>query len=165
MRRCIDAIDAVNRGFAHLATLAALLCVLLVFVLVVARYGFAFGSVAAQDAVQWLHAALFLFALAIALAEDRHVRVDAFAARWSARRRAKIELAGLLLLLLPFTVFVLVGSYDFVAASWAMREGAREPGGLPAVYLFKSMLPLAAALLTLQALAQSWRVFLLLRAA
>lgn len=164
MKRWIGAVDALNRGFARLAALAALLCVFLVFALVVARYGFAFGSVAAQDAVQWLHGALFLFGLAIALAEDRHVRVDVFAAHWSARRRAKVELAGLLLLLLPFTLFVLVSSWDFVAGSWAMREGAREPGGLPAVYLFKSMLPLAATLLSLQGLAQVGRALAVLRA-
>jgi TRAP-type mannitol/chloroaromatic compound transport system permease small subunit len=159
----IRLIDRLSAGFAHLAAVAAVACVLLVFALVLARYVWGVGSVAAQDAMLWLHGAIFLFGSAAALRDDRHVRVDVLSTHWSARRRAAVELAGIVLCLLPFCVFVLISSWDFVAVSLAMREGAREPGGLPAVYLFKAMLPLGAAVLALQGVALALRALQRLR--
>ena len=62
-----------------------------------------------------------------------------------------------MLLLLPFCVFIVAMSWDYVAASWATRESSRDSGGLPGVYLLKSLLPLSAALLMLQAVAEALR--------
>ena len=42
-----------------------------------------------------------------------------------------------------------------VASAWALREGSPEAGGLPFVYLLKTLIPLAAALLILQGLSQA----------
>ena len=58
--------------------------VLLVAALVAARYLFSVGSIAAQEAVLWLHGALFLLAMSYALKHGAHVRVDVFSQRWSA---------------------------------------------------------------------------------
>jgi TRAP-type mannitol/chloroaromatic compound transport system permease small subunit len=65
----------------------------------------------------------------------------------------QIEAGGLLLLLLPFALFMLWISLDYVAASWQMQESSREPGGLPGVYLLKALIPAAAWLLAVQAVA------------
>jgi TRAP-type mannitol/chloroaromatic compound transport system permease small subunit len=48
-------------------------------------------------------------------------------------------------------------SWDYVAAAWAIRETSPEPGGIPAVFLLKSLLPLLAVILFLQALAETVR--------
>ncbi|MFN3843148.1 MAG: TRAP transporter small permease subunit [Rehaibacterium terrae] len=153
----IAAIDRLARGAAWLCALATLACVALVSALVVARYAFSAGSQAVQELVVWLHAGAFLFGLAWTLREDGHVRVDIFQQRFPPRVAAWVEVAGGVLFLLPFCTFVVWMSWDYVAASWAVREGSREPGGLPALYLLKGMLPAAAALLGLQALAQVLR--------
>jgi TRAP-type mannitol/chloroaromatic compound transport system permease small subunit len=115
------------------------------------------GSVAAQEAVLWLHGALFLLAMAYALRHDGHVRVDVFAQRLSPRARGWVEFAACLGLLLPFCVFMVASSWDFVGASWAMREGSNEAGGIPARYLLKTLIPIAAALLGLQGIALGLR--------
>ena len=151
--------DALSDVAGRLAALMALALVALVFGLVVARYGFGIGSVAAQEAVLWLHAAIFLLGLAYALRQGGHVRVDVFSTRWSARTRARIEVAAMLVLLLPFCVFIAWMSWDYVAASWSAREGSRDPGGLPAWYLLKALIPLSAALLFLQGLAETVRAW------
>ncbi|HLS84301.1 MAG TPA: TRAP transporter small permease subunit [Arenimonas sp.] len=153
----LRAIDAVSEAAGRLAALAALALVLLVFALVLARYGFGLGSVAAQEAVLWLHAAIFLLGLGLCFRHDRHVRVDVFSARWQPRTRARVELAGIVLLLLPLCLFAVWISLDYVAASWSVREGSRDPGGLPGWYLLKALIPLSAALLALQGLAQAAR--------
>lgn len=151
------AADAASEIAGRLAAGFAVLLVAGVFALVLARYGLGIGSVAAQEAVLWLHASIFLLGLAYALRHDAHVRVDVFSQRWSARTRAWVEFGAGLLLLLPFCVFMAVISWDYVGASWAAREGSRDPGGLPGWYLLKSLLPLSAALLGLQGLAGTLR--------
>lgn len=151
------AADALSEAAGRFAAVLAVAIVLLVFGLVVARYGFGAGSVAAQEAVLWLHASIFLLGLAYALRHDAHVRVDVFSQRWSARTRAWVEFGAGLTLLLPFCIFMILISADYVAASWATNEGSRDPGGLPGWYLLKSLMPLSAALLALQGLATTLR--------
>ena len=153
----LRAADALTEAAGRLAGLLALALVALSFGLVLARYALGLGSVAAQEGVLWLHAALFLLGLAYALKHGSHVRVDVFSQRWAPRTRAWVELAGMAVLLLPLCVFMIAMSWDYVAASWAAREGSRDPGGLPGWYLLKSLLPLSAALLMLQAVAQTLR--------
>lgn len=151
------AADALSDIAGRIAAVMAVAVVALVFGLVVARYGFGTGSVAAQEAVLWLHATIFLLGLAYALRHDAHVRVDVFSQRWSARTRAWVEFGAGLGLLLPFCAFMVIISWDYVAASWAANESSRDPGGLPGWYLLKSLMPLAAALLALQGLAGTLR--------
>ena len=153
----LRAVDALTEAAGRLAGVLAIALVALSFALVLARYALGVGSVAAQEAVLWLHAALFLLGLAYALRHGAHVRVDVFSQRWTPRTRARVELAGLVLLLMPFCVFMVAMSWDYVGASWSAREGSRDPGGLPGWYLLKSLLPLSAALLLLQALAETLR--------
>lgn len=150
-------VDSLSELAGRLAALMAVALVALVFGLVVARYGLGIGSVAAQEAVLWLHAAIFLLGLAYALRHGAHVRVDVFSQRCPPRLRAWIEVAAGVLLLLPLCVFMLAMSWDYVAASWAAGEGSRDPGGLPGWYLVKALLPLSAVLLLLQGLAETLR--------
>ncbi|HET6604748.1 MAG TPA: TRAP transporter small permease subunit [Xanthomonadaceae bacterium] len=164
MLRFARAVDALNDGLGRLCGWLSAAMVALMFALVVARYAFGAGSLAAQEAVLWLHAIVFLLGAGFALRHDRHVRVDVFAQRLSERARARIELLGAVLLLLPFCVFMLWISLDYVAASWSLRESSREPGGLPGVYLLKTLIPIAAATLALQGIAQALRAVLALRA-
>lgn len=155
--RALVLIDRLTGAVGTLCALATVACVALVFALVVARYAFQASSQALAEAVLWLHADAFLFGLAWALREDRHVRVDVLQQRWSPRVGAWIEFAGGLLFLLPLCGFIVWMSWDYVAASWTVRESSREPGGLPALYLLKGMLPAAATLLALQGVAQTFR--------
>ena len=150
-------VDGLSGAAGRVAAVLAVALVGLVAVLVVARYGAGAGSVAAQEAVLWLHAALFLLGLSFALRHDAHVRVDVFSQRWSPRTRARVEFVAAVLLLLPFCVFIIAMSWDYVATSWAVREGSRDPGGLPGWFLLKTLLPVSAALLLLQGLALALR--------
>ena len=152
------AVPAWQRGLERMLALLLPLLVLgvvaLCFGLVAARYGFGRGSIAVQEAMQWLHALAFMLGAGWALRHGRHVRVDALSARFSARTRARIEALGHALLLLPFALFLLWISLDYVAASWQMREASREPGGLPALFLLKSTILLAAWLLAVESARQ-----------
>ncbi len=98
----------------------------------------------------YLFAIVFLLAVAWGVVEDRHVRVDIFFSRLSERSRARTNLAGTLLLLIPFCLFLLWAIALAALASWEVREASPDPGGLArwpirAVPLFGVFLLLLAA--------------------
>ncbi len=165
----LDALAAaIERGVEVLGRAASWLVigvVLLTFVVVVLRYAFAAGSIALQESALWLHSAVFLLGAAFALKRDAHVRVDIVYRALAPRRRALADLAGTLLFLLPVAAFLFWISLDYVAAAWAVRESSREPGGLPGVYLLKTLIPLSGALLFVQGLALVVRSVAALRGA
>lgn len=157
MNTLIHWLDAPARGVDRLLAPLVGLLVALCFGLVLARYLFSAGSIAAQEALQWLHSLVFLLGAAGTLRVNKHVRVDVFYQRLTPRGQALVDLLGHLFLLLPFAAFMLWISLDYVAASWALREGSRDPGGLPGVFLLKTVIPLAAGLLAVQGLAELLR--------
>ena len=135
----------------------SLLLVLVTFTVVVLRYIFDSGSIALQETSGYLHASIFLVGMAYTLQQDAHVRVDIFYARCSAHTKAWIDLIGTLFLLLPFMLFISWISWQYISDSWSVLEGSREAGGLPAVFLLKSLILVMTCLLSLQACAQVTR--------
>lgn len=139
-------VSLLGRGVAWL-TLAM---TLLTFGIVVLRYGFNLGWIWLQESVVYLHAMVFMVAAAWTFQCDDHVRVDIVYRERSDRYRAWVNLLGTGLFLVPFSVFLLVIGWDYVAASWATGEASREAGGLPLVFLLKSLILALPALLLLQ---------------
>jgi TRAP-type mannitol/chloroaromatic compound transport system permease small subunit len=128
-----------------------LLMVILTFAIVVMRYGFNLGWIWLQESVTYLHAAVFMLAAAWTFQEDGHVRVDIFYRDRPEKHQALVNLLGTLLFLLPLCLFLLAVGWEYVIASWRLLEGSREAGGLPAVYLLKSLILLMPAMLLVQA--------------
>ena len=85
-----------------------------------------------------------MLAGAFTLKHNQHVRVDIFYQDMSTHNKAKVDLFGTLFLLLPFVGFILWVSFDYVLNSWKLLEGSREAGGLPFVYILKTLIPLMA---------------------
>jgi len=129
---------------------------------VLMRYVFGLGSIWLSEAIVYAHATLFMSAAAWTLAQGRHVRVDVFYADASPRARALIDLAGAVLLLLPFVTVLAWVSIPYVARSWAILERSPEASGLPLVFLLKTLIPAFAILLCLQGIAQAIRALLVL---
>lgn len=161
-----DRIDALNRALARLARWALLLMLALGGWNVVGRYvGLAIGANLSSNLLiegQWyLFDLAFLLGMAYTLQRGGHVRVDVLQGRWGPRRRAQLELAGTLGLLLPFVAVVLVVSLEPTLASWRIAEASPDPGGLPR-YWVKSLIPLGFLLLGLQGIAEAIRLRALL---
>lgn len=152
-----DRIDRLTTGIGRAVAWLALAVVLLQFALVVARYLFGLGSIWATETVIYAHATLFMLAAAWTLRAGGHVRVDVFYAEATPRTRAKIDLAGSVLLLLPFSTVLVWLSVPYAVRSWAILERSQETSGLPLVYLLKTLIPLFAFLMALQGIAQAIR--------
>ncbi len=151
--------DATGRLLAWLVLAMALVT----SVVVVMRYGFNAGSIAAQESVTYMHACLFMLGAAYALKHGAHVRVDIFYRKFSPRGQAWVNALGGVIFLLPLCLFITGASWNFVTESWAIHEISSEPGGLPYVYLLKSLIPAMALNLLLQGIAETLRALQVLR--
>lgn len=119
--------------------------VIVTFVVVVMRYVFDAGWIWVQESVVWMHAMVFMLGAAYTLHSAEHVRVDVFYRTMGERRRAWVDLIGVLIFLMPLCLFLAWKSFDFVMQSWNIREASRESGGLP--YPFIPMLKSALLLM------------------
>ena len=147
------AIDAIGRTAAWLN----LGMVLVTCVVVALRYAFDSGAIFLQESVVYLHGAAFLLGLSYALQHDAHVRVDVLYARLGGRSRALVDILGHVLFLMPLCATVAVVSSGYAMRSWAVLEGSPEVGGVPAVFLLKTLIPISAVLLFMQAATLSGR--------
>ena len=132
-----------------------LIMVLTTVTVVVLRYALETGAIFLQESVMYLHGLFFMLALAFGIAQDTHVRVDILYSRMSTKRRHLINLVGHCIFLMPMAAIIFFSSLPYVSASWRVFEGSSEVGGVPALFLLKSLLPITALLLLLQGLASS----------
>lgn len=144
--------DRISNVTGKLTSWLTLLMVLVTVVIVVMRYIFDAGFVWMQESVTWMHAAVFMLGASYTLLHDDHVRVDIFYRKMSPRRRGLVDLAGVLLFLLPLCGYLAWAAIDFAAVSWSLHETSREPGGLPypLIPILKSIVVVMPVLVGLQ---------------
>lgn len=163
MQRLISLIDRLSLVTGRAISWLTLGMVVVTFVIVVLRYVFDLGWIWLQESVTWMHALTFMIAAAYTLNKDEHVRVDIFYRQMSPYRQHLVDLIGTIVLLLPVSAFLLLSSLEYVAMSWQIGETSREAGGLPALYLLKTVIPVTASLLALQGIALALKSLLALR--
>ncbi len=131
----------------------ALVMVLLTFAIVVLRYALNSGGALLPETVMYLHGTFFMLAIALGISENTHVRVDILYSRRIPAQQQWIDLAGHVLFLLPVAVFMIWVSLPYVSSSWQILEGSSEVGGIPGVFLLKTLMPLTGLLLLKQGIA------------
>lgn len=161
--RLASLLDALSERIGRLVSWLTLGMVLATVTVVIMRYAAGMGLIWLQESINWMHSLVFMLGAAYTLKADEHVRVDVFYRGMSERRKAVINLAGTILFLLPLCAFLLVESWQYVATSWRIAERSREAGGLPMIYLLKTVIPAMAVLLALQGLSMVLRAGLRLR--
>lgn len=162
MRTLVQIIDSFTDRTGKLLAWLTLCMALLTALIVIMRYGFGVNSIFAQEAVVYMHGCLFMLGAAYALKTGAHVRVDIFYRNFSTRGKAWVNSLGGIVLIMPLCTFILFSSWDYVSEAWAIRETSPEPGGIPAVFLLKTLIPLLAINLFLQGLAETLRSTLVL---
>jgi TRAP-type mannitol/chloroaromatic compound transport system permease small subunit len=157
LQRIVGFLDGLAELLGRFASVFAPLMLLVTLYIVVTRYVLNTGSVAVQDLVTYCNSLIFTLGAGYALKHDAHVRVDIFYSQASPRTKALINLVGTLLLLLPVMVFLLWTCWNYVASAWAIREGSPDTGGLPYVYLLKTLILVMGGVLILQGVAEALR--------
>lgn len=161
--RLLHLLDAFTHWTGRCIAWLLLAMVLTTAVVVILRYALDEGAIMLQESVMYLHALTFMLGIPFALKENAHVRVDLIYGRLSDRSRAAIDLAGHLLFLVPVALAIFLYSRTYVASAWRILEGSPEVGGLPGVFLLKTLIPVMAVLLLLQGVAEIVRNVTILR--
>ena len=156
VRRIESLIDALGRLTLYLV----LAMIALVAVNVLLRYAFSLGSVWAQELEWHLLAGVILFGMSYALQRGENVRVDLFYANFGPRAKFAVNfVSGLLTLAIAIVMIKL--SLGYVGQSWAIAETSPDPGGIPARWVVKGLIPLGFALLALQTVGALMRLVLI----
>lgn len=158
----VNLVDRLNERIGRGISWLTLLMVMITFMVAILRYVYAVGWVWLQESYVWLHGIVFMVGAGYTLLHNGHVRVDIFYRPNSARYKAIIDLLGSLILLLPLIGVVFYVSYGYVLKSWASLEASREAGGLPALFLLKTVILVFCVLIGLQGLSLAARSFLVL---
>ncbi len=158
----VSAISALNaiigKAFAWLALASVLLC----FTVVVQRYVLETTHLWMQDLYVWFNGALFMAVAGYAFMLDDHVRVDIFYRPAKLKRKALLDLIGVILFLAPYCIVTWIYSQEYVSRSWALREASVNPGGMPGLFILKTFILLFIALVALQGIAMALRSVLVL---
>lgn len=162
MKRLVGILDNFADKTGTVIAPLTLVMMLATCIVVASRYVFRTGAIPLQESVIYMHGIVFMLGIAYTLKDQGHVRVDILYQRFSPRMQAAVDLAGTLVFLLPVCIFIFWTSLDYVKLSWSMGEGSAEPGGLPGVYLLKTLIPIMAILLIVQGIAEALRKVALL---
>ncbi len=150
-------IDAINEGIGRAVSWLTLFMVLVQFTVVVMRYVFGIGSIFMQESIVYMHAVVFMIAAGYTLLHDGHVRIDIFYNPAGARQKAVVDLAGVLVFLLPICGLIFANSWPYVAQAWRVLEVSQEGSGIPGVFLLKTVILVYAVLLFVQGLSLAAR--------
>lgn len=155
-------LSGINRLIGNVFSWLSLAIVLVCFAVVVQRYVFSVSFVWMQDLYVWLNGAMFTAVAGFALMRNDHVRVDIFYRPASVRRKAIVDLIGVIVFLLPFTWVVVAYSWTYVARSWRLHEGSGNVGGMPGLFVLKSFVIVFAVVVAMQGIAMALRSILVL---
>ena len=165
LKTSLSAVEKFTEVTGRFISWATVTMVILVVLVVITRYFLGLGSIALQESVTYLHCLVFMMGFAFTLKHDGHVRVDIFYRGFSPRFKAIVNLIGGLIFLIPFCLLIFFTSWDYVLASWVIRETSAENNGLPFIYLLKTLMLLMPATLVLQGIAEIIRSSLVLSGA
>jgi len=110
----------------------------------------------------YLHAAGIMLGSAACLLAGQHVRVDIFHSRMTPQNRARIDLLGYFLLLMPLCLLILWKSQGLVKGSWRTFEGFAEADSFRALHIMKTFIPVFCVTMLAQGLAIALRAVNLL---
>lgn len=146
-------IDWVTDRFGTIAQWAVILSCFISAGNALVRYAFDFSSNGFLEVQWYLFAACVMLGAAQVLRVNEHVRVDVVYGRFSGKGQALIDLAGLLLFLLPVMLVMIHFAWPLFVKMYLSKEMSNNAGGLirwPAML----MLPLGFALVLAQGVSE-----------
>jgi TRAP-type mannitol/chloroaromatic compound transport system permease small subunit len=149
----VHAIDWLNERVGRAVSWLTVLMVINVFIVVVLRYTLSVGWIWMQELYVWSHATVFLLGAGYTLLHEGHVRIDLIYREASLRYKAIINILGSLILGGPLIYLIFDRSLPMISRSWDSLEKSAEAGGMPGLFVFKSVVAVFAVLFGLQLLA------------
>jgi|TARA_R110002072_G_scaffold517_41_gene3330 TRAP-type mannitol/chloroaromatic compound transport system permease small subunit len=163
MTSIIHAIEALNiwigRAFGWLILILTFSVAYEVFV----RYVLNAPTVWAFDMMVQMYGALFLMAGPYALAQDSHVRADILYRLLPVRWQGRIDMLLYVLFFFPGMAALFWYGWEIAADSWRYKEVSWNSPARIQIYFFKTLIPLAGALLIVQGVSECMRCYLAIK--
>lgn len=117
----------------------------------------------AFDAMIMMYGAMFMMAGAYTLSKAGHVRGDVLYGFFEPRTQASIDLVLYVIFFIPGVIALCWAGYIYAGESWAMNEHSSITADGPPLYHFKTIIPLAGALLLMQGIVEILRCIVCLQ--
>ncbi len=163
VQKFLFTIDSISTWIGKAASWLIIALMLLVCGEVFKRYALNAPTAWIFDASNMLYGSLFMLCGAYTLAQNGHVRGDFFYGSMRPRMQASFDLVLYILFFLPGIAALVYAGSDYAADSWRIREHSNVTADGPPVYHFKTIIPIAGALVLLQGLAEIVRCFVCLK--
>jgi TRAP-type mannitol/chloroaromatic compound transport system permease small subunit len=155
--------DRISTWAGKLAAWLIIALMLVVCVEVFKRYILNAPDAWIYDINNMMYGTLFMMCGAYTLAQDAHVRGDFLYGSMKPRTQAWLDLALYILFFLPGIVALVYAGVEYAGESWRIGEHSNVTADGPPVYHFKTVIPVAGALVMLQGIAEIVRCVVCLR--
>ncbi len=162
-RRVIGTVDQISYWSGKAAAWLIVALTFVVAVEVFKRYILNAPTAWIFDFNNMLYGSLFMMCGAYTLALGGHVRADFVYIYLKPRGQAAVDLVLYFLFFIPGILGLIYAGYDYAALSWRIGEHSTVTAEGPPVYHFKTVIPIAGALVMFQGLAEILRCIVCLR--
>jgi len=163
MQKLLLAVDRLSTLVGQACSWLILVLTLMISWEVFSRYALDNPHPWAFDVMSMMYGTLFMTAGAYTLSKNGHVRGDVLYGFFPPRLQAGLDLALYVLFFIPGVFAMAWAGYHFAAESWAINEHSNITANGPPVYPFKTVIPVAGAILLLQGLVEIVRCIVCLQ--
>jgi TRAP-type mannitol/chloroaromatic compound transport system permease small subunit len=121
---------------------------------VFARYVFSAPTIWAFDLTYMLYGSHFMLGAGYTLMRGAHIRTDLLFEKYSERKKGLVDTIAYLFFFFPGLGFLLLSGLDESIHAWKIRELSEQTAWRPPLYPFKTVVPVAAALLIVQGVSE-----------
>jgi TRAP-type mannitol/chloroaromatic compound transport system permease small subunit len=163
VERFLHTIDGISTWVGKLAAWLIIGLTAVVCIEVFKRYILNKPTAWIFDAENMLYGTLFMLAGAYTLAQNAHVRGDFLYSSMRPRMQASLDIVLYVVFFIPGIAALIYAGYHYAGDSWRIAEHSNVTADGPPVYHFKSMIPIAGALVMLQGFAEIVRCVVCLK--
>ncbi len=163
MQKLLLFVDRVSTWVGHVFSWFIVGLTLFVTWEVYSRYALDRPHAWAFDVMAMFYGTLFMMAGAYTLAANGHVRGDVLYGYFTPRVQASLDLTLYFLFFIPGVVALVWAGYFYAADSWRINEHSNVTADGPPVYPFKTVIPVAGAILLAQGIVEIIRCVICIR--
>src|SRR5262245_36322605 len=163
VQKFLHAVDGISTWVGKAAAWLIIVLMTVVCVEVFKRYLMNMPTAWIFDLNNMLYGSLFMLCGAYTLAQNAHVRGDFLYSSMKPRTQALLDLILYFVFFIPGIAALLYAGWEYAGDSWRIREQSNVTADGPPVYHFKTIIPIAGALVMLQGAAEVVRCIVCLK--
>lgn len=163
MQKLFLFVDKISTKIGHFFSWLILALTLMIAWEVFSRYVLDHPHPWAFDVMIMMYGAMFMMAGAYTLSKNGHVRGDVLYGFFPPRLQAGLDLLLYLLFFMPGVIALAWAGYGYASESWAIKEISNITSDGPPIYPFKTIIPLAGAMLLIQGVVEILRCIVCLQ--